>query len=174
MTQARDSMPADDVDAMLDDWRTERPDLDPSAMAVVLRVHILSSQLAERLKDALAPLGLAPWEFDVLSALRRAGRSGGRTPKELCQSAQLTSGAMTHRLDRLEEKGWLRRRVAKDDRRSITVHLTPKGRTVVDRAVEARMEDAVQCVAGLKPTDQSSLARLLKKLGTGLTKHSKP
>lgn len=168
MTMSSSPENPDDVDAMLADWRAERPDLDPSAMAVVLRVLILSSHLSERLRAVLAPLDLAPWEFDVLSALRRAGRSGGRTPKELCHSAQLSSGAMTHRLDRLEERGWSIRKRAKGDGRSVTVHLTPKGRALVDDAIKVRMEDAVESLGSLRASDQKSLARLLKLLGREL------
>ena len=54
----------------------------------------------------------------------------------------LTSGAMTHRLDRLENSGWIERRPDPDDRRGVKVHLTKSGRDLVDRAIEARFEEA--------------------------------
>ena len=54
----------------------------------------------------------------------------------------LTSGAMTHRLDRLETSGWIERRPDPDDRRGVKVHLTKSGRDLVDRAIEARFEEA--------------------------------
>jgi len=158
----------DEVDRMLAQWRHHRPELDSSGMAVVLRVGLLAGLFGDRLKHILAPRGLAPWEYDVLAALRRAGPSGGRTPTELCQSAQLTSGAMTHRLDRLEGRGLVRRRTAPEDRRSVDVALTRKGRALVDGVIGERMVDALDCVAALTKKDRRELARLLRIVGKSL------
>lgn len=153
----------DTVDRMLAQWGRERPDLDSSGMAVVLRILLLAGLLSERLKDVLAPLDLAPFEFDVLSALRRAG-TRGVTPGELCESAQLTSGAMTHRLDRLQERGLVTRRPSRTDRRSFLVFLTGKGRALVDQAVAARMDDAAACIRALTKLEQRKLAQLLRRV----------
>ncbi len=154
----------DNVDEMVAQWRTQRPDLDSSGMAVVLRVLWLSGEFAERLKAILAPAGLAPWEYDVLSALRRIGDDGGLTPKELCASAQLTSGAMTHRIDRLEERKLVRRKKDRPDGRSVHVVLTPRGLALVDGILGARMEDAAKCLEGITKTDRREVARLLRAI----------
>jgi DNA-binding MarR family transcriptional regulator len=161
--QARDA-----VDEMLAQWRAERPDLDSGGMAVVLRVGLLAGVFGERLKGILAPAGLAPWEYDVLSALRRSDPRRGLSPTELCRSAQLTSGAMTHRLDRLEERGLVRRRSASEDRRGIRVSLTPRGRRLVDGIVGARMADAARSVEGLSRAETRELTRLLRRLSAAL------
>jgi DNA-binding MarR family transcriptional regulator len=147
---------------MLRQWGQERPELDTSGMAVVLRILQLSGILNDRLKATLAPSGLEPWEFDVLSALRRAGPRGGVPSKALCESAQLTSGAMSNRIDRLEERGFVRRRPHPEDRRSNTIHLTPKGRERIDRVIGARMDDAAASLEGLPVADQRRLAGLLR------------
>jgi DNA-binding MarR family transcriptional regulator len=131
-------------------------------MAVVLRVLMLSGVFSERLKATLAPAGLAPFEYDVLSALRRAGDGVGLTPKELCRAAQLTSGAMTHRLDRLEERRLVRRRTDRRDRRSLTVTLTARGRALVDGILGARMADASASLSGLSKAQRRALAELLR------------
>lgn len=153
---------------MLAQWERERPDLDTSGMGVVLRVMHLAGLFSERLKETLAPLDLAPWEFEVLSALRRTGRRRGLTPTELCESAQLTSGAMTHRLDRLEERGLVKRRPSREDRRSMSIFLTSRGLDLVDEVIGARMDDAADCVAGLSRSEQRELARLLRALSLGI------
>lgn len=160
--------PRDSIDDMLAQWKRQRPDLDRSGMAVVLRVLWLSGALSGRLKEILEPAGLATWEFDVLSALRRAGRGGGLTPTELCRSAQLTSGAMTHRLDRLEERGLVRRESAEEDRRSVTVSLTARGRALVDDVLGDRMVDAAECLEALTRTERRELAALLRKVTASL------
>ncbi len=149
---------------MLAQWARERPELDTAGMGIVLRIQLHAGVLSNRLKQILAPAGLAPWEFQVLSALLRSGPEGGLTATELCESAQLTSGAMTHRLDRLEERSLLRRRTRKTDRRSIVVTLTPKGRTLVAKVMERRMADATGCVSGLSRTEQRTLTKLLRAL----------
>ena len=153
---------------MIAQWKTQRPDLDSAGMAVVLRLQMLAGLLGDRLKETLAPAGLAPWEYDVLSALRRGGGSQGLTPKELCQSAQLTSGAMTHRIDRLEERKLVRRRSSKDDRRSVSVLLTPKGKALVDGILGERMRDASHSLASLPAKDRRELVRILRTLYQGL------
>ncbi len=172
-TQKRSTVPRttgkrDEVDEMLIQWREQRPDLDRSGMAVVLRILKVAGTLSERLKDTLAPAGLAPWEYDVLSALRRAGKKGGLTPTELCASAQLTTGAMTHRLDRLEARGLVRRRADGGDRRSVRVALSARGFALVDGIVGARMEDAAESLASLSAKERTELARLLRLVNRGL------
>ena len=157
----------DPVDEIMDQWGLLKPELDRSGMAVVLRVLSLSGTLSERLKDILEPAGLLPFEFEVLSALRRSA-ANGLTPTELCRSAQLTSGAMTHRLDRLQERGLVRRRAASKDRRSLLVSLTAKGKRIVDGILGARMSDASSCLEGLTRTERAELGRLLRKVNVGV------
>lgn len=158
----------DPVAAMLEDWRQQRPDLEAAPMEVVLRVQRCADRLNERLAALLEPFGLAPFEFEVLSALRRDGTSGRRTPSALCEAVGLTSGAMTHRLDKLEARGFVERRPGGGDRRSFEVVLTRRGRGLVDRALGARMEDAADCSAGLNKAERRTLGALLQKLGADL------
>ena len=158
MTSERDA-----VDGMLAQWRRERPELDSSGMGVVLRIQLLSGILTDRLKEILAPKGLAPFEYEVLSALRRNDAAGGSTPKELCRSARLTSGAMTHRLDRLEARGLVRRRSGRKDRRSISVVLTARGRSLVDGILGERMADAATCLDAFTKAERRELAGLLRR-----------
>lgn len=149
---------------MLQQWRQERPELDPSGLAVVLRVSALAGVFAERLKQILAPHGLAPFEYDVLSALRRNEPGPGLSPTELCRTAQLTSGAMTHRLDRLEGRGLVERHSTLEDRRGLRVSLTRAGRQLVDSVVGARMADAALSLSALDASEAERLADLLRRL----------
>jgi len=158
-------MEEDRVDEVLAQWEAERPDLDPSGLAVVLRVQQLAGAFAERLKRILEPAGLAVWEYEVLAALRR---SGGQTPSELCAAAQLTSGAMTHRLDRLEERGLLRRKPSRTDRRSLTVELTAKGRRLVDGILGDRMAAATTSLEDFTETEVRRLTSYLRRIDTEL------
>ena len=62
----------DDVDAIVTAWQRERPDLDVDPLHVLSRVTRLARRLDQARAQAFAAHHLEPWEFDVLSALRRA------------------------------------------------------------------------------------------------------
>lgn len=156
--------PTDLSDRILKQWAQERPDLDDSGLGIALRIGRLGSLYASRLKRLLEPHGLAPWEFDVLSALRRHGARSSLSAAELCTASQLTSGAMTHRLDRLEERGWIARGPDPDDRRGVRVSLTASGKATIERVMQARANDAAEATACLSRADRRQLSSLLRAL----------
>ena len=108
----------DHVGRIMEQWRRERPDVDPSPMGVIGRLHRLADALHAELRPVFAEAGLSDGDFDVLASLRRAGAPYQLTPGELAASTMVTSGAVTKRLDRLEEKGYVTRTVCADDARS--------------------------------------------------------
>lgn len=154
----------DSVDKIVEQWAGERPDLDTAGFSVVARVLVLAGHLERRISEVLAPKGLSLWGFDVLATLRRQGEPFRMTPTELSRAAMLTSGAMTNRLDRLEEAGLVRREHNPEDRRGVFVVLTERGRVLVDEAVALRFEEASDAVAGLEPGEREALAALLRRL----------
>ncbi len=154
----------DQVDRILRQWDDERPDLDTTSLAVLNRVTRLSKYSAARFKAALAPFGLEPWSFDVLAALRRQGCPYTMSPTELRRAVILTSGAMTNRIDRLEERGLVGRVADPNDRRGIQVHLTKAGLALIDEALAARVSSAEELVSRLSADQRDQLARLLRLL----------
>ncbi|MEW4528690.1 MarR family transcriptional regulator [Maioricimonas sp. JC845] len=157
-------MERDRIDELIGHWQRERPDLDPQPMAVVGRILRLSGYLERRVNDTLKPFGLAVWGFDVLATLRRHGEPFAMAPKELMQATMLSSGAMTNRIDRLEESGLVERVPDPDDRRSVRVRLTRKGRSVIDKAIAARFQEADEALQSLPKRDRKQLADLLRTL----------
>jgi DNA-binding MarR family transcriptional regulator len=154
----------DRVDQILDQWAEARPDLDASALGVVGRILRLAKHMRRNMKEALAPYGLDLWGFDVLAALRRAGPPYSMSPTELRRVVMLTSGAMTNRVDRLEERGWVERVADHSDRRAIQVRLTERGEELIDDAAVARMEMAQDLLEPLAADDRLRLADLLRTL----------
>mgnify|MGYP002040674793 CR=1 FL=1 len=107
-------------------WREQRPDLDSFAMAVIGRLGELSQVISrDHLLPFFASHGLQAGEFDVLATLRRAGEPFALMPTALYESAMISSGGMTSRIDRLEKAGLIERRKHPSDRRGILVALTP-------------------------------------------------
>ena len=97
-------MDEDEVDRIVAAWERERPDVDVSPMQVLSRVSRLARHLDHARKTAFATHDLEPWEFDVLSALRRAGHPYELSPGRLVAETLVTSGTMTNRIDRLEAR----------------------------------------------------------------------
>ena len=79
----------------------------------------------------LRTLGLTSSQFDVIATL---GNTPGMTFKELGEKTLITKGTLTGVVDRLEDKGLVRRVVQVDDRRSVLARLTPRGEEVFEQA----------------------------------------
>ena len=154
----------DAVDRITAQWRRERPDLDSTPMEVIGRVTRASALLQRELEQVFASHGLAGGDFDVLATLRRSGAPYRLTPGELSRSTMVTSGGMTKRLDRLEEQGLIRREPDPRDRRGRLIALTDEGGAVIDRAVEAHVENEHRLLAELPPAKRKQLAALLGEL----------
>ncbi|MFO0774792.1 MAG: MarR family transcriptional regulator [Nitrospiraceae bacterium] len=107
-------------------------------------------------------LRLTPSQFDVIVTL---GDTNGLSCSQLSDETLVTKGTLTGVLDRLSAKGLVRRETVKEDRRSTTIRLTPKGDAVYRKVFMAH-------VAGMRPfferaltPDQvSTVATLLRRL----------
>ena len=157
-------MPADDVDRIVSAWRRERPDLDVSPLEVLSRVSRLARRLDRARGAAFAEHGLDGWEFDVLSALRRAGTPYELSPGQLVTETLVTSGTMTNRVDRLVTRGYVEREPDPTDRRGVIVRLTPTGMEVVDAALSDLLAHEHELLAELGAVERNDLAALLRGL----------
>jgi DNA-binding MarR family transcriptional regulator len=154
----------DAVDAILEQWRRERPDLDVSPMGIVGRIKRCAALLQHKLDETFSTFGMTSWEFDVLATLRRSGTPYCLTPTVLFSALMITSGTMTHRLQRLEAGGLVSRVPNSNDARSMLVQLTPAGLELIDRAVEAHVENERRILAPIKPVDLMALDARLAEL----------
>jgi DNA-binding MarR family transcriptional regulator len=154
----------DGVDAILQQWQRERPDLDTSPIAVIGRISRLSREIERRLEPVYAASGLEPGWYDVLATLRRAGPPYRLRPTDFAATLMLTSSGTTKRLDRLEAAGHITREPDPSDRRGVLITLTPEGRRLVDQAAVAHMANEKRILGGLTPAEQRQLAGLLRKL----------
>lgn len=155
---------SDAVDAIVAEWRRERPDLDPTAKHLTGRLIRLAALFQAAYARAFAPLALSDGDYGVLAALRRAGAPHQLTPSDLARHQMMTSGGMTAAVDRLERKGLVTRRPNPNDRRGSLVRLTDDGRKVVDRAMELQAEVECRLVQALDASERSALEQLLRKL----------
>ncbi|MFF8974114.1 MarR family winged helix-turn-helix transcriptional regulator [Streptomyces sp. NPDC014995] len=155
----------DPVDAIIEQWAVERPDLDTTAMEVFGRIHRLSRAIGDRMEKAYASLGISRGEFDVLATLRRSGAPYALSPRQLSATLMLTTGGMTGRLDKLERAGLLRRSPDPHDRRGLRVTLTEQGLALVDEAVGAGLAVQTEALSAALAGEQAGLlAGLLREL----------
>ncbi|WP_025158618.1 MarR family winged helix-turn-helix transcriptional regulator [Leifsonia aquatica] len=164
MGDARDGGPRDEVDRIVGAWLRERPDLDFSPLQVLSRVDRLSRHLDRARRAAFDRSDLDSWEFDVLSALRRAGTPYQLSPKSLLQQTLVSSGTMTNRIDRLVSRGLVERRTDPNDGRGILVQMSAQGLARVDAAITRLVDAEADLLDALSASDQERLASLLRKL----------
>ncbi len=147
----------DHVNLVQEQWRRERPDLDPSPQGVIGRLHRLAAALTAELTAVYAQFGLSEAEFDLLASLRRAGAPYELPAGELADHTMVTTGGLTKRVDRLIDRGLVVRTDADDDRRRRLVRLTPEGVDLIDRAFTAHLANEHRLVALLPAGDADAL-----------------
>ena len=154
----------DEVDQLVQEWRVQRPDLDVAPLHVLSRIWRLARHLDRARASAFAGHGLEPWEFDVLSSLRRQGPPYQLSPGSLLRATMVTSGTMTNRIDRLEASGLVHRRPDPQDKRGVLVSLTDKGLERVDHALADLLSREHALLDGLSQTQREELGFLLRRL----------
>lgn len=158
------SMASDQVDAILAQWKRERPDLDVSPMGLIGRTNRLANYFKKAIGKTFAEFGLNPGEFDVLATLRRTGAPYQLSPTELFKSMMVSSGTMTNRIDGLEKAGLVERIPDPGDRRGTLIQLTDKGFALIEKALEAHVENEHRILSNLDESEREALAQLLRKL----------
>ena len=158
----------DGVDAIIEQWQRERPELDHSPIGIVGRLSRVAREIEARLEPVYREHGLEPGWHDVLATLRRTGPPYQLRPSDFTGSLMLTSSGTTKRLDRLERAGLVERTPDPDDRRGVIITLTEAGHELIDRVTEAHMANEARLLEGLSPTERDRLAALLRKLGLSL------
>lgn len=156
--------PDDRLDWILSQWQQEAPDLNVSSLAVVGRVLRIARLLEKQREQVLAEYGLNVWSFDVLTTLRRQGAPYQLKPTDLYNWLMLSSGAMTNRIDRLEQDGIVVRQRDPGDRRSVIVQLTPKGIELSATVIPVLLSRERQLLDQFTATETDTLIHLLRQL----------
>lgn len=158
MTAERDT-----IDEWMASWTADLP-LDREVEGIVDRIAFLNKRIKRMLEETLAEFGLNIGEWHVLSALWNSGDPFQSSPGDLAKRMELTTGAMTNRLDGLEAEGLVRRLPDPDDRRGVIVELTPKGRELWERSVGAQATKEQFVASALNATERRQLNTLLRRM----------
>ncbi|NOI26759.1 HTH-type transcriptional regulator MhqR [Vibrio mediterranei] len=150
------------MDCIAELWKHERPELDTEPMVLIGRLMRVSKCVEQELASLCRQYSLKTGEFDVLASLLRSSAPYRLTPSELTQSLMLTSGAMTHRLDRLESKKLIARYHSNCDRRCVVVQLTQTGYDIANALIDAHVDKQKQLVSGLSLEQRQQTTAQLK------------
>src|SRR5436189_3914112 len=154
----------DHIDRFLESIRERLPMLDPEVEGIVDRIQGLHRRFRREMDETLAEFELDWVEYKLLGLLYREAEVYRSSPGRLARLMELSSGAITNRLDRLEEAGFLRRLPDPDDRRGILVELTADGNRVYEETVGVQRRKEAFFASALSKGEQTQLNGRLRKL----------
>src|SRR5437773_6294184 len=126
---------------------------------VLMKAH---RSLKRHARSSIAPLGLGPSDFAILELLLHRGR---QPVNAIGRRVDLTSGAITSAVDRLEAQGLVVRTSDPEDRRTRFVSLTPKGTALIRKVFGVHKRAMEGATSGLTAAERETLIDLVKKLG---------
>ncbi len=134
------------------------------ALDTYIKLTRVVSSVEERIARTDVFGSLTHTQFGVLEALYHLG--------PLCQgelSGKLlkSTGNITLVLDNLEKRGLVLRRRDNEDRRMVTILLTPVGELMIRQIFPAVARAIAQEINRLEPEEQEILQKLCRKLGKG-------
>lgn len=150
----------DHIDKFLDELEPI-DGLDYEVEGIVDRIGGINRRIKRGHEVTLKEFGLTYPEWHVLTALRNGG---SRTPGVLARYLEVSTGAMTSRLDMLEKDGLIRRVADPDDRRSVIVEITEAGRQKWHDAASVQARKEAFFTRALSEADKKKLNALLRKL----------
>ena len=146
--------------------RIEAPVVSTPPRSVGFLISQLGFFSSKGFMDALAPIGLDPREFLLM---RFVAADEGQSQQALAERLTIPASRMVALVDRLEEVGFVERRPDKDDRRVRRLHLTRKGRGVLERAGKIAIDYETRLCAGINREEREQLIDLLQKLQASQT-----
>ena len=140
---------------------SEKPGGDPLAITLLSEVAVVEQLAQSHLKRAL-PKGMEVSHFAVLNYLNTVGEE--RSPSQLSRSFNVTKGAMTNTLSKLEVAGYVAIRPAWEDARRKLVTISPAGQRAWEEATRAIGPLAQKIDAELGEDELKALLRAFRKL----------
>jgi DNA-binding MarR family transcriptional regulator len=161
---AKAEVKRDHIDRFLEEHADALGTVDIAVEAIVDRINGIARRLRHAMDETLAQFDLSWGEWSLLTNLRWSGPPHRKSPGDLARKLELSSGAMTNRLDRLERAGLVARLPDPDDRRGLLVELTDHGLGVWQESVVAQSEKEAIIAAALSSDEMEELNQLLRRV----------
>jgi DNA-binding MarR family transcriptional regulator len=154
----------DAVDLMIERWHEDGELSDPVALATFTRMARIVRAINEHKERTVESLGVPMWVISTTYALRRRGRPYAAGPTDLAAELGVTQAAMTSRVRRLLERGWVAASPDPDDGRRVVVRLTAKGHRLTEHVSTLQAGVETSHLAALTPHQRANLDVGLRKL----------
>jgi DNA-binding MarR family transcriptional regulator len=149
-----------------EELRVEAPVADRPPRSVGFLISQLGFFSSKGFMEALAPVGIDPKQFLLM---RFVAASEGQSQQALAERLAVPASRMVALVDHLEEAGLVERHPDPEDRRVRGLHLTRKGRGVLERAGRIAIDHETRLCAGINREEREQLIDLLQKLQVGQT-----
>ena len=153
-------------------WSRELADLDPLKEQILARMARIVQHVSGTRAENVAADDMTMWQYKTLLILRKQAPPYEASPSGLADSLGLTRGAMSTRIQQLEDLGWVSRRHIELDRRRVTVTLTDAGHAVVEKHLAAEEHRERGVLAVLSKREQEQLANLLRRVLVAIERSS--
>ena len=142
------------------------PEIDADGMEIMRLVKRLSSENEAEFQAALEPYGLSEGRFYVLCCLfaEEIAGHGPPSPSEIAEQIGVTRATITGLLDGLERDDYLARHHDSTDRRALTIHITAKGRTLLEAFIPKKCCQVSAQMNTLSGEEKKTLIALLSKI----------
>ena len=138
-----------------------------SSEEAVLNILRTADVMTQLLTDVLKPSGLSPTQYNVLRILRGAAGKGVCC-RDIGERLVTRDPDVTRLIDRLEKRHLLVRTREKEDRRYVTIQLTPGGLDLVNQLDGPVEQWTRKLVQNISDEDTKVLIGLLERLREGL------
>ena len=135
------------------------------------RIHSAAIHVLRRARRDDAASGIGPARLSALSVLVFAG---ARTLRELADAEQVTAPTMSALVSGLERDGLARRRRHRDDARALRIEATAKGRRLLERARQRRIDNLAELFEPLSAEDLETVRKAAEILGDATARPPTP
>lgn len=152
------------VDQVIANWQnTILADTDFTGTEIIGRIVRMDSFIGKMIDDNLSRYRMNIGDFNILAVLLRE-KTHQLTPGRIQEMVFVSSGGLSNRMIRLEEKGLIARSTDPSDRRGVIVTLTDAGRELIERAAPSHMALENSLITNLNESEQETLIQLLRKM----------
>ncbi|GGJ38017.1 MarR family winged helix-turn-helix transcriptional regulator [Deinococcus roseus] len=145
-------------------WKARHPELPLEEILTLIVLHRASHKLMKEHDQFLSSFGLNHAAADVLLSLYRSAPAEGLTLAKLASVMAVTPPAMTARIDKLLDSGWIAKDLDPEDRRVFKIRLTEEGTQLVQKMFPLHIQDKQKVFEGFSAEELSVLRKLLTRL----------
>ena len=133
----------------------------PPKHGIIRLINRVRIELIDAMDRELAQFDITAPQLIVLASV--ANREAD-SASQLCKSISYDPGAMTRMIDRLEQKGLVRRVPRPDDRRAMTLEMTAAGKALYPQLLAAKETVQARFLRGFGKDEVVLLEKLLNRL----------